>query len=144
MDISKLSEKELRDLNHKIVERLRFLQQARAHKAMLDFNIGVAVCFETDGGTVTGIISKFNKKTVTVVTQEGTRWNVSPALLSKAEPVVNTARDVTPPNNVIDISPPSIRGNRPTFEVVSRNAPCPCGSGKKFKRCCLNQARSLT
>lgn len=144
MDISKLSEKELRDLNHKIVERLRFLQQARAHKAMLDFNIGAAVCFETDSGTVTGIISKFNKKTVTVVTPEGTRWNVSPALLSKAEPIVNTVRDVTPPSNVIDISPPFIRGNRPTFELVSRNAPCPCGSGKNFKRCCLNQARSLS
>ncbi len=23
----------------------------------------------------------------------------------------------------------------PTFEGVSRNAPCPCGSGKRFKRC---------
>src|SRR2546427_10158864 len=23
---------------------------------------------------------------------------------------------------------------------VSRNAPCPCGSGKKYKRCCLGRA----
>lgn len=23
---------------------------------------------------------------------------------------------------------------------ANRNAPCPCGSGKKFKRCCRNQA----
>ena len=23
------------------------------------------------------------------------------------------------------------------FRHVSRNDPCPCGSGKKFKRCCL-------
>jgi tetratricopeptide (TPR) repeat protein len=23
---------------------------------------------------------------------------------------------------------------------VGRNAPCPCGSGKKFKKCCLNRA----
>lgn len=23
---------------------------------------------------------------------------------------------------------------------IGRNAPCPCGSGKKFKRCCLNRA----
>jgi len=23
---------------------------------------------------------------------------------------------------------------------VGRNAPCPCGSGKKFKRCCLANA----
>ena len=25
---------------------------------------------------------------------------------------------------------------------ISRNAPCPCGSGKKYKRCCLNQPGS--
>ncbi len=125
MDVSQLSEKELRELNHKIVERLRFLQQARAHRAMLDFNIGAAVCFESDGGMITGIISKFNKKTVTVVTQEGIRWNVSPALLSKAQVV----RDVTPHTKI----------RRDNFNVEpSRNAPCPCGSGKKFKRCCLN------
>lgn len=24
------------------------------------------------------------------------------------------------------------------FEVTGRNEPCPCGSGKKFKNCCLN------
>ena len=22
---------------------------------------------------------------------------------------------------------------------ISRNAPCPCGSGKKYKKCCLNR-----
>ena len=26
---------------------------------------------------------------------------------------------------------------------ISRNAPCPCGSGKKFKRCCLNKPLSV-
>ncbi|MEX2670621.1 MAG: SEC-C metal-binding domain-containing protein [Phycisphaeraceae bacterium] len=33
---------------------------------------------------------------------------------------------MTPPPENQDVSPPS----------VGRNAPCPCGSGKKFKRCC--------
>jgi uncharacterized protein YchJ len=28
-------------------------------------------------------------------------------------------------------------------ERVPRNAPCPCGSGKKFKRCCLGRSPSL-
>jgi uncharacterized protein YecA (UPF0149 family) len=27
---------------------------------------------------------------------------------------------------------------RPTF---GRNSPCPCGSGKKYKKCCLRRAR---
>ena len=25
-------------------------------------------------------------------------------------------------------------------EKVGRNDPCPCGSGKKYKKCCLNAA----
>ena len=33
IDIDKLSEEELVDLNHRIVERLRFLNQMRAHSA---------------------------------------------------------------------------------------------------------------
>ncbi len=28
------------------------------------------------------------------------------------------------------------RGNRPPTRKVGRNAPCPCGSGKKYKKCC--------
>nr|WP_245444572.1 SEC-C metal-binding domain-containing protein [Microvirga sp. KLBC 81] len=25
---------------------------------------------------------------------------------------------------------------KPTFGKVGRNDPCPCGSGKKYKKCC--------
>lgn len=28
----------------------------------------------------------------------------------------------------------------PVGTVISRNAPCPCGSGKKYKRCCATSA----
>jgi hypothetical protein len=35
VDIDKLTEPELVDLNRRIVERLRLLQQMRAHKQML-------------------------------------------------------------------------------------------------------------
>lgn len=24
---------------------------------------------------------------------------------------------------------------------IGRNAPCPCGSGKKYKKCCIDKAR---
>ena len=24
---------------------------------------------------------------------------------------------------------------------IGRNAPCPCGSGKKYKKCCLNKGK---
>ena len=35
----------------------------------------------------------------------------------------------------------SVKGEtvRKPFEGVGRNEPCPCGSGKKFKKCCMGQ-----
>lgn len=30
----------------------------------------------------------------------------------------------------------------PGLPEITRNGPCPCGSGKKAKRCCLDPARS--
>lgn len=87
IDIDKLTEAELIELNHRIVERLRFLEQMRAHGTMLEFRIEERVTFTPeDRPPVTGMLVKYNKKTVTVLTAEGQRWNVSPSLLSKAEP----------------------------------------------------------
>ena len=40
IDIDRLTEAELIDLNHRIVARLRFLHQMRAHAEMLEFKIG--------------------------------------------------------------------------------------------------------
>ena len=40
IDINGLTEAELVDLNGRVVERLRFLNQARAHTRMLDFSVG--------------------------------------------------------------------------------------------------------
>ena len=86
IDIDKLTEEELVDLNNRIVERLRLLHQMRAHAEMLEFRIGDRVTFTPTGyGTQTGMITRYNKKTVTVVTAQGQRWNVAPGLLSKAE-----------------------------------------------------------
>jgi len=84
IDIDKLSEDELIDLNHRIVARLRFLNQMRAHSQMLDFRIGDPVTFEPDGRPpMFGIITRYNKKTVTVITDGGQHWNVAPTLLSR-------------------------------------------------------------
>ena len=51
IEIDKLTEEELIDLNHRIVERLRFLNQMRAHSRMLDFKIGDRVTFQPNGAT---------------------------------------------------------------------------------------------
>ena len=85
IDIDKLTEAELVDLNHRIVERLRLLQHIRAHADMLEFSIGERVTFQPDGrGPVQGMLTRYNRKSVTVVTDDGHRWTVSPALLSRA------------------------------------------------------------
>ena len=85
INIDELSEAELVDLNHRIVERLRFLSQMRAHSKMLEFKIGDRVSFQPEGlPPVTGMLTRYNRKSVTVITDDGHRWNVSPAFLRKA------------------------------------------------------------
>jgi hypothetical protein len=86
IDIDKLDEEELIDLNNRIVARLRFLNQMRAHSQMLDFRIGDRVTFQPEGRpALFGMITRYNKKTVTVITEGGQHWNVAaPGLLRKA------------------------------------------------------------
>jgi len=86
IDIDKLTEAQLIDLNNRVVARLKFLHEMRAHARMLDFSIGESVAFQPEGHPVlTGIIAKYNRKTVTIITTHGQQWNVAPALLRKSE-----------------------------------------------------------
>lgn len=85
IDIDKLTEAELADLNNRIIQRLRLLQQMRAHTTMLQFSLGERVCFEPDGRPlIFGVVTRYNKKTVTVITDGGEHWNVGPSALRKA------------------------------------------------------------
>jgi hypothetical protein len=85
VNIDQLTEAELIDLNRRIVERLRILHQMHAHVRMLEFHIGERVCFQGDQQRlVEGTLVRYNKKSVTVVTDEGGRWTVSPGLLRKS------------------------------------------------------------
>ncbi|NGZ11116.1 MAG: hypothetical protein CV088_17325 [Nitrospira sp. LK70] len=85
IDIDGLTEAELIALNNRIVERLRFLHQMRSHAEMLEFRIGDRVEFQPDGHPlVVGMLTRYNKKTVTVITDAGQRWNVAPRFLRRA------------------------------------------------------------
>ena len=85
IDIDRLTEAELVELNNRIVERLRFLNHMRAHAEMLEFRIGDRVCFEPAGRPlVVGMLTRYNRKTVTVITDDGQHWNVAPQFLRKA------------------------------------------------------------
>lgn len=95
VDIDQITHDELVALNHRIVERLKFLDSMQAHKHMMAFNIGARVSFDSpkDGRLLCTPV-KFNRKTVTVVTDNGQKWNISPHLLS---PV----RDAKPTQSVV-------------------------------------------
>ena len=95
IDIDNLNEAQLLELNHRIVERLRFLQQMRAHSAMLKFSIGERVVFiDHDGEQKRGRVTRYNRKTVTVLTDEGVLWRVSPGMLCKIQPEKEFADNV--------------------------------------------------
>ena len=89
IDIDHLSADELLALNHRIVERLRFLKSAQAHVDMMAFNLGSRVSFETAEGRHVGRLVKYNRKTVNVITDDGHQWRIPPHLLSEV-------KDITP------------------------------------------------
>ena len=93
INIDKLTESELIELNHRIVARLRLLNEMRAHQDMLEFKIGDRVAFQASGrALVEGMLTRYNRKTVTVITEDGRQWNVSPSFLRKAAPTEQTKR----------------------------------------------------
>ncbi|MCB0324978.1 MAG: hypothetical protein KDD69_15450 [Bdellovibrionales bacterium] len=101
IDIDRLTESELIDLNHRIVERLRFLDQMRAHGTMMKFRRGERVRFRDKRGEwVYGALAKYNQKTVAVISDHGQQWNVSPGFLESVTADNESAAD----KNVIEIA----------------------------------------
>ncbi len=90
IDIDSMSYDELIELNQRIIERLKFLDSVHTHKEMMQFRPGDQVCFEPPGREKQfGTLVKYNKKTVTIITESGQKWNVSPHLLNKVKSVKN-------------------------------------------------------
>ncbi len=84
-DLDHLSEAELIDLNRRIVAQIDYLRASSNYAAMLQFRIGDRVMFETsEGEPVVGTLIRFNRKTVTVLTDYRERWTITPTLLQKA------------------------------------------------------------
>ncbi len=80
--IKHLNEDDLRFLNRMIVERLKLISQARATTLMVSFTKGDRAGFQTsDGRKIEGTVLRLNKKTVSIVTDDGHQWNVPPGLL---------------------------------------------------------------
>ena len=82
IDLTRLSEEDLIDLNRRIVERLRLIRSARQLVQLARFTVGMQVEFATDDGRIVrGAITKLNRKTATVCCSPSGHWRVSPSLL---------------------------------------------------------------
>ena len=71
-----MTEEELRALNQRIIARLKLLQQRNSINSMVKFQVGQRVSFDPDGRMRTGMLVKFNPKTVVVLTDQAQRWKV--------------------------------------------------------------------
>jgi hypothetical protein len=94
--IEDMSHEELLALNRRIIARLKHLDHIRTHSKMTELRVGEHVAFTPPGyDVIFGVIAKFNRKTVTVVTDYGESWNVSPTQLSRLELGVKENSDST-------------------------------------------------
>ena len=65
-------------------ERLKYLDTLNAQQAMMALSIGAQVSFDSSRhGRVFGTVFNLNRKTVSVLTDEGRQWNVSPHICSR-------------------------------------------------------------
>ncbi len=56
----------------------------RAHATMLKGKIGDRVSFPPGGQpVVVGMLTRYNKRTVTVISETGQRWNVAPGVRAR-------------------------------------------------------------
>ena len=81
INIDNLTEDELLALNRRVIARLKLIQQHSTLNSMIKFEVGQRVSFDPDGRMRTGVLIKFNPKTVVVLTDDGQRWKVYPQLL---------------------------------------------------------------
>lgn len=81
--IGRMNEEDLRFLNRLIVERLKLISQARSTVMLARFSVGDRVSFpSTTGERKSGVIIRLNKKTASIVTDDGQHWNVHPGFLT--------------------------------------------------------------
>ena len=110
IDLTKLSEDELIELNRRVVERLQLIRSARNLTQLARFTVAMAVEFRTDDGrTVSGTIARLNRRTATVATASGS-WRVSASLLRVVDaPHASTAASSS---HVVHMSP-RVEADRP-------------------------------
>jgi hypothetical protein len=83
IDIERFSLEELIDLNKRVVRRIEYLHGLKTRAHLDKFEEGDRVTFQSDGRTVEGIVTRVNRKTLSIRTKD-TRWNIHPHFVTKA------------------------------------------------------------
>ena len=84
--IQTLGDDELHELYHQLDDQLRIIHRAKELYAMKDFHILDQVSFHHDNHIIQGVIVRINQRTISVQSNDGVRWKVSPRLLKKVKP----------------------------------------------------------
>lgn len=83
--LDQLDEDQLHAVYRLLVEKLKLVHKARALLEMNKFNLMDRVAFHHNGKHYEGVVSRLNQKSITVLLDDGNRWNVSPGVLTKVE-----------------------------------------------------------
>jgi hypothetical protein len=85
IDLTKLSEAELVELNRRIAERLQLIRSGQHLSDLTRFSVGMVVEFTTDDGhLMRGAISRLNREAATILSTAGS-WQVPPSTLRVPE-----------------------------------------------------------
>ncbi len=79
VDIDNLSYDELFELHERVVRRLRYIADLRVRSTLERFSIGDRVKFDDGRGrTLAGVVSRVNRKTLSIDTRKGAYKGVPP------------------------------------------------------------------
>jgi len=126
--LDELTETQLRQLSRLIWEKLKLFNKARHLSELSKFNVLDRVFFDHHGERVTGTIVRLNQKSASVITDERGDWTVAPSLLHKMHDAGEEVEAFVEGEVIRE---------QDVYPGTSRNSPCPCGSKKKYKKCCL-------
>jgi len=85
IDLSRYTKDELLFLHEKIRERLKLVMDMEALERISVLKIGDIVSFQKDGCDIHSIVTRTNQKTVSIITEEGGKWRLSPSFVKKVD-----------------------------------------------------------
>lgn len=83
IDLEKLSLDELIALNKQVIRRINYMQSLKTRSQLDRFEVGDRVGFQKDGRMVEGMVTRVNRRSLSVCTLDNDHWNIHPGFLTK-------------------------------------------------------------